>query len=474
MASKLAQNIVPLIVACALFMENLDSSIIATALPSISRSLGTSPIHLNLAITSYMFSLAVFIPLSGWVADRFGARMVFCAAIVIFMLSSVCCGLSQNLPELVISRLLQGMGGAMMVPVGRLVLLRTIPKAKLVSAMAWVTVPALIGPVLGPPVGGFIVTYWSWHWIFFINIPIGILGVILALIYIGNVREQDPGPLDLHGFFLMAVTLAGLVCGFEAVGRDMLPASTVALLLFIGIAGLALYVRHARRHKQPIVDIKLFKIPTFLAATVGGSIFRIGIGALPFLLPMMLQLGFGLSALNSGMLTFASAAGAMLMKMTAAKIIRKFGFRRVLIINTYIASAYLLGIAFFQPTTSHLFILLFLLTGGFFRSLQFTGMNTLAYADISPQTMSKATTLVSMLQQLSLSVGVGMGALLLNFTMRWQGTTQLGPQDFWPAIVGVSIISSLSVLFFYKLPPNAGAEISGHIPPETEVKRTDP
>lgn len=473
-ASKFSQNIVPLIIACALFMENLDGSVIATALPAIARSLNTSPIHLNLAITSYMFSLAVFIPLSGWVADRLGARMVFCAAIAIFMISSAGCGLSQNLSELVVFRMFQGLGGAMMVPVGRLVLLRTVSKANLVGAMAWVTVPALIGPVLGPPVGGFIVTYWSWHWIFFLNLPIGLLGITLTALYIGNVREEDPGSLDLRGFFLMAAALAGLVCGFEAVGRDVLSSSIVVLLLSVGAINLGLYARYALRHKNPIVDIRLFQIPTFMAATLGGLVFRIGIGALPFLLPMMLQLGFGLSALNSGLLTFASAAGALLMKLTATRIIRKFGFRRVLVVNTYIASIYLLGIAFFQPATSHLFILFFLLTGGFFRSLQFTSMNTLTYADIPPGLMSKATTLASMLQQLSLSLGVGMGALLLNFTMRWHGVTHPGPGDFWPAILGVSIISSLSVFFFLPLSSNAGAEISGYAPPETEVKRTDP
>lgn len=474
MASKISQNIVPLIIACALFMENLDSSIIATALPAIALSLHTHPIHLNLAITSYMFSLAVFIPLSGWVADRFGARLVFRAAIVIFTLGSVGCGLSQSLLQLVAFRVLQGVGGAMMVPVGRLVLLRTIPKANLVSAMAWVTVPALIGPVLGPPVGGFIVTYASWHWIFFINLPIGIIGVILASIYIGRVREDDPGPLDWRGFLLMALALAGLVSGFEAVGRDMLPDSVVAMLLFGGTFFLGLYIYYAQRHAHPIIDIRLFTIQTFRAAASGGFVFRIGIGALPFLLPLMLQAGFGLSALNSGMLTFASAAGALLMKMSAAKILRRFGFRRVLIVNSFVASIFLLGIASFRPATSHIVILVFLLMGGFFRSLQFTSMNTLTYADITQKQMSKATTMASMLQQLSLSLGVATGALLLNFTLRWNGTTELGPQDFWPAIVGVAIISGLSVLFFIPLPSDAGSEISGHPRPQTEVKRADP
>ena len=474
MASRISQNIVPLIVACALFMENLDGAIIATALPAIALSLNTSPIHLNLAITSYMFSLAVFIPLSGWVADRFGARTVFRAAIIIFMIGSAGCGLSESLAELVIFRIIQGLGGAMMVPVGRLVILRTIPKSRLVGAMAWVTVPALIGPVLGPPVGGFIVTYSTWHWIFFINIPIGILGVILASFYIDNIREENPGPLDIRGFLLMAIALGGLVIGFEAVGRAMLPTALVVLLMCGGALFFWLYILYAKRRLHPIIDLRLMRIHTFRTATLGGFVFRIGIGALPFLLPLMLQFGFGLSALNSGLLTFASAAGALLMKLTAARIIRRWGFKRVLIVNSFIAGFYLFGIAFFKPETPHILILIFLLMGGFFRSLQFTSMNTLTYADISKALMSKATTLSSMLQQLSLSLGVGMGAMLLSFTLHWKGTTDIGADDFWPAIMAISFISTLSVLFFLRLPDNAGEEISGRALPEAEIKRAAP
>jgi MFS family permease len=255
----------------------------------------------------------------------------------------------------------------------------------------------------------------------------------------------------------------------------MLPAPLVILLLLAGAFFLGFYIRHAQHLAHPIVDLQLFRIPTFRAAAVGGSIFRIGIGALPFLLPLMLQFGFGLSAMHSGMLTFASAAGAMLMKMTAARIIRRFGFRRVLTTNTYIASAFLMGIALFTPNTPHVVIIGFLLMGGFFRSLQFTSQNTLTYADIPPELMSRATTLASMLQQFSLSMGVGTGAMLLNFTMRHQATTTLGPQDFWPAILGVGIISGLSVLFFIPLKADAGAEVSGYpLPPQVVVKRAEP
>jgi MFS family permease len=273
----------------------------------------------------------------------------------------------------------------------------------------------------------------------------------------------------------MAISLAGLIIGFESIGRGMLPSGIVALLLVIGAVFLIFYILHAHKIAHPIVDLHLLRIQTYRAATIGGTFFRIGIGALPFLLPLMLQAGFGLSAFNSGMLTFASAAGAMLMKFSAGRIIHKYGFRRVLVTNTFLASAGLAGIALFTPATPHAVIIGFLLIGGFFRSLQFTGQNTLAYADIPQPLMSRATTLSSMLQQFSLSLGVGTGAMLLNFTLKAHGTAQLAANDFWPALAGVSLISCLSVLFFIPLREDAGAEVSGYTPPvEAVVKRTEP
>lgn len=466
-------KIVPLIVACALFMEQLDSSIIATALPQISRSLNVDPLHLNLAITSYMFSLAVFIPLSGWVADRFGARSVFRAAIVVFTIGSVLCGFSQNMWELIASRILQGAGGAMMVPVGRLVMLRTVPRNQLVDAMAWLTTPALIGPVLGPPLGGLIVTYTSWRWIFFVNVPIGLLGLALASIFIPNTREVTQEPLDLRGFIFMALSLSGLVFGFETVGRGLLPNEVVIGLLAGGAVCLGLYIWHVRGIKHPIIDLGLARYQTYRASITGGSLFRIGIGALPFLLPLMLQIGFGISAASSGLITFASAAGAIFMKMSAARIIRKFGFKPILVVNTIINVVFLMGCALFSPETGHVAIFLFLLTGGFFRSLQFTALNTLAYAEVPAIFISRANTLYSMLQQLTLSLGVALGALLLNLTRTIKGDVHLGPTDFWPAYIGIGMLSLLSLPFFVRLPPNAGAEMSGHIMPTSPtVART--
>lgn len=454
--------VIPLIVACGLFMENLDSTVISTALPSIAKSLNEDPLRLNLAITSYLLSLAIFIPISGWMADKFGARSVFRAAIVVFVLGSIFCGISNSLPELVLARIFQGMGGAMMVPVGRLIMLRSIPKAQLVNAMSYLTVPALIGPVIGPPLGGFIVTYFNWRWIFFINIPIGILGVILVTKLIENIREENVPKLDLRGFALVGLCLAGLVFGFETVGRGALPLWITIALLVGGALCAGLYAWHAKGRSDPAVDFSLMRFPTFRGSVCGGFLFRAGIGSMPFLLPMMLQLGFGMSALSSGLLTFASAAGAMTMKITAGPIIRSVGFRRILIFNAVISAGFLISYSQFGPSTPHTIIFLALLVGGFFRSLQFTSVNTLGYADIPPALMSRATSFSSMSQQLSLSVGVGIGALALHLTLLFHGSGAVGASDFVPAFITVGLVSMSSLIFFLQLPADAGAEVSGH------------
>ena len=447
-----------------MFMQNLDSTIIATALPVIARSLGESPLQLNVAITCYLLSLAVFIPISGWTADRFGARQVFSVAIVVFTLGSIACGLSGSLGMLVVARIVQGMGGAMMVPVGRLVLLRTVPKSELVRAMSFVSVPALIGPVLGPPLGGFIVTYASWRWIFFLNIPIGLVGVLLINLVLKSVDEGTARPFDLSGFALTGVGLAALAFGFETVGRGALPLWVSLALLAVGALCVVLYVRHARRIDHPIIDFALLRIPTYAMATLGGFIFRIGTGALPFLMPLMLQVGFGLSPLKSGLLTFAQAAGAMGMKTSVTTIIRAFGFRSVLAGNAVISAGFLLAYSFFRPDTSHVVIFLLLLSGGFFRSLQMTSINTLSYADVPPAMLSRATSLTSMCQQLSQSVGVGTGALILYVLLATHDRAALAPGDFSVALMAVGAISLSSVPFFLRMSGDAGAEVSGRTP----------
>ena len=455
-------RVVPMIVACAFFMQNLDSTVIATALPAIGRSLGEDPLRLNLAISSYLLALAVFVPLSGWTADRFGAKTVFRFAILGFMLGSVACAFAESLTHLVLGRILQGAGGSMMIPVGRLVLLRNVPKAALVSAMAYLTIPSLMGPLIGPPLGGLIVTYFSWHWIFLINIPIGIVGIVLVTLLIPEIREAHPGRLDFPGFMLTTFGLTGLVFGLETVGRGAVENwVTLSLIAADTLAALA-YVQYARRTERPIVDLGLFAIPTYRAAVVGGFLFRAGIGALPFLLPMMLQVGFGLSALSSGLITFAAAAGALTMKFTAGPFIRALGFRRVLIWNVVVSAGFLAVNGLFEPATPHWFIFLVLLVGGFFRSLQFTAMQALSFADVPPERMSRATSLGSMMQQLAQSVGVAFGAMVLHLTVSLRGGAALDAGDFLPPFLGIAFLSLASILFFLPLAPDAGAEVSGH------------
>jgi EmrB/QacA subfamily drug resistance transporter len=466
---RMPRYLIPMIVACALFMENMDATVIATALPTIAHGFGESPLRLNLAITAYLLSLGIFLPLSGWLADRVGARTVFSAAIVVFTLGSIGCSMVNSLPELVLARVVQGMGGAMMVPVGRLVVLRTIPKAELVSAMAYLTVPALLGPVIGPPLGGFIVTYFSWRWIFWINIPIGILGLLLSARFVPNVRELREEALDSTGFGIVSLGLAGTMFGFENVGRGILSDDSVTLLIGSGLVFLAVYGWHAQRVSAPILDVALLRVRTFRASVLGGFVFRTGIGALPFLTPLMLQLGFGLSPFASGMITFAGAAGAIAMKLTAAPILRAFGFRRVLLLNTIVCAISIACYGLFRPSTPHALIIGILLVGGFFRSLQFTSLNTLAYADIEQERMSRATTFSSVGQQLSLSFGVGLGALLLHATLIWHGRTELGAGDFSAAYFTIAAISLSSLLFFTRLTRDAGAEISGQHEERAEV-----
>ncbi|HEX2448087.1 MAG TPA: MFS transporter [Methyloceanibacter sp.] len=456
---------VTLIVAVALFMETMDSTVIATSLPAIAADLHEDPIALKLALTSYLLSLAVFIPLSGWMTDRFGARTVFRAAIVVFTLGSAACGFAQSLPDFVFFRIVQGMGGAMMVPVGRLVILRTVPKAELISALAWLTIPALMGPVIGPPLGGFITTYISWRWIFWINIPVGLLGVILATLYVANIREEGLPPLDLKGFVLSGIGLAGLAFGFTTIGQGLFPPAAVAALFAAGIVGCVLYVRHARVKPAPLLDLNLLKVETFFASVVGGFLYRIGVGALPFLLPLMLQLGFGLNALQSGLLTFASAVGAVAMKTTAAPIIRYFGFKRVLVTNAVVSSLFLAAIALFTAGTPHWLVLAVLLVGGFLKSLEFTSINSIAYADIDSKAMSRATSFASVAQQLSLSAGVAIGALVLEVQRMGRGHADVMASDFPLAFVLVAAIAASASLIFAMLPKEAGASLSARARP---------
>lgn len=455
------ERLVPLIVAAALFMENMDSTVIATSLPAIAADIGASPLTLKLAITSYLLSLAVFIPASGWTADRFGARSVFSAAIVVFMIGSIGCALSSSVTDFVIARTLQGLGGAMMTPVGRLVLLRSIDKSALVSAMAWVTIPALIGPVVGPPLGGFITTYFSWHWIFLINIPVGLIGIFMAQRYIDPIRSDNPERFDLYGMMLAGLGVGGIAFGLSVAGLNLLPWTVVTALIGAGSVSMALYVMHARRTDQPALDFTLLRLPTFRASIYGGFLFRVGVGAMPFLLPLLMQVGFGLSPFGSGLVTFSSAVGAIGMKTLAARIIRTFGFRNIMTVNAVVSSVFLAACALFTVTTPLLLIMIILVVGGFFRSLQFTAINALTYADVEPERMSRATTLASVNQQLAISAGVALGAFSVETTMLFRHDTELTAGDFGPGFLVVSVLSAMSTFYFMRLPADAGHQVSG-------------
>lgn len=454
----------PLIVACALFMEHVDSTVLSTSLPAIAADLHEDPISLKLALTSYLLALAVFIPASGWAADKYGARTIFRSAIFVFTLGSILCGLSSSLSQFVAARIVQGVGGAMMVPVGRLVLLRSVPKSQIVRAMAWLTIPALIGPVLGPPLGGFITTYFHWRWIFWINAPIGVLGFALASLYIENVRETEVWPLDVKGFLLSGAGLSSLIFGLTIIGRDFAPPWAVAGLIVGGAALAALYVRHALRAPFPIIDLRLLETPTFAASIYGGYLFRMGLGAIPFLLPLMLQAGFGMNAFHSGAVTFIGALGSMAMKPTAAPILKRFGFKRVLVGNAVLSSAFFAALGFFGPDSSMTLMMGVLLVGGFFRSLQFTALNVIGYAEIDNQAMGRATSFASVAQQLSLASGVAIGAGALEFMRVGHGGGALAAADFTPAFVIVAAITASSFLIFLRLHPDAGAEMAGRTP----------
>jgi EmrB/QacA subfamily drug resistance transporter len=464
--------IVPLIVACALFMETMDSTVIATSLPAIAADLGENPLALKLALTSYLLALAVFIPISGWAADKFGVRTVFRLAIVVFTVGSALCGFATSLGEFVAFRIVQGIGGAMMVPVGRLAILRTVPKSELVSALAWLTVPALMGPVVGPPLGGFITTFIDWRWIFWINIPIGILGLLLASRFMVEAREDDPPPLDLAGFAIVGSGLAALVFGLSTVGQDFIAAQAAVGLILAGIALLGIYVWYAQARADPILDLRLLRLESFFASVVGGFLFRLGIGATPFLLPLLFQLGFGMSAFQSGMLTCAGAVGALTMKFTAAPILRRFGFRPVLIANGVLASAFISAGAWFTPETPYAAIVAVLLFSGFFRSLQFTSLNALAFADVDQRRMSQATSLSSVAQQVALSTGVAVAALTIEATAQLSGHA-LTAEDFAPAFIMVALVALMAIPFYLRLPRDAGASLAGPVrtPPAPEAAK---
>lgn len=455
-------RIIPMVVSMPLFLQNLDTSVMSTALPTIATALDVPVLRLNLAITSYLLSLAVFLPLSGWCAERFGARRVFCAAIAFFSIGSALCGVANSLGSLVLFRVIQGLGGAMMVPVGRLILLRSIPSARMVAAMVWFTVPPTIGRMVGPLFGGAVVTFMSWRWIFLINIPFGLLGIYLAYRFIPDTHENNEyKPFDGLGFVLLAFGLTALLSALELTGKAIAPNWVTAATTVLGVLALGFYVAHSRRKANPIIDLSILRFRAYRAAVVGGLPLRIVIGASPFLLPLLLQLGFGLTPLVSGALTMATAIGSLATRAVMVEAIRVMGFRTLLIGTTIAAALSRAAYGLFEPSTSHVLIFAVLLLGGLINSMGMVALQTLGFSKIPKPIMSHATTLSSMAQQVSVTLGVVIGTELLSATAWWHGdnVANLMARDFPPVFVALGLITLLSLFFFVPLAHNEGEEM---------------
>lgn len=455
-------RLVAAIVASALFMQNLDSTVVATALPAMARDLGEEPARLSTAITSYLVALTVFIPISGWVADRFGAKRVFMAAIVLFTIASALCAQAEGLASLLVFRVLQGLGGAMMVPVGRLLLLRRVAKEEMLSAMTWLTMPALLGPVSGPPIGGFLTDAFGWRAVFLINLPIGALGLALVAWKIPPMEPEDPGPLDARGMTLVGLSLALVMCGLETIGRGVLPRLLPEASLVAGLGIGVLAVRHCLHQPRPAVDFSLLAIPTFRSPALPGSIFRAGAGATPFLIPMMLQLAFGASATQSGLISFATSLGAFAMKPLVRPVLRRYGFRRVLVLNGALAAVLVAAIALVTSAWPMPAIFILLALGGLARSLQFTSLNTLAFADVAPGRLAAATSFYGTAQQLSPALGVVLASAALEVSSALAGRHALAEADFSAAFVVAALAMTAALPWHARLPRDAGAAVSRH------------
>ena len=451
-----------LIVASALFMEQLDSTVLSTALPAMARSFGVDPLHMSSALTSYLVGLAVFIPASGSMADRFGSRTVFRAAIALFMLGSVLCAQAPDLLLLVMARLLQGAGGAMMVPVGRLVLLRTVSKNELVSATFWMLLPATIGPLFGPLVGGFFTTYLSWRWIFYINLPVGVLGMALTTRFIPQLREEVPQNFDLRGTLLSGTSLACLIFGLEAASRGGAALGRTTATLGVGLLAGVVYGLHAGRRERPILDFGLMRIPTFRLSVLSGAATRIAAGAAPFLIPSMLQLGFGLSAAHSGLITFTAPLGGLSMRLVVRRVLRRFGFRSVMMAGGASGGLLMLACATFRPGWPFWIVSVVLLLVGMAQAMQFTAYNTIAYADVPAARMSAATSFYATFQQMTLTLGICIAVGSMAISRALGGHASLRLVDFSVGFVTVGLAALLSSPISSLLAPDAGRELSGH------------
>ncbi len=464
-SGKASSGISPaaLLVAGAFFMEFLDGTVIATALPDMARSFGVQAVDLNIGISAYLITLAVLIPASGWIADRFGARKVFTLALAIFTLASVLCGLATSVDQFVAMRVLQGMGGALMVPVGRLAVLRTTPKHLLIAAIATLTWPALVAPIIGPPLGGFITSYANWRWIFFINVPLGLIAIVLALRIIPDIYEESRRPFDTPGFIATSVAMVSLVCAMEMMGAQQVNTGITLALLAVGVVTMIYALRHFRRAEWPMIRLDALQVPTFRVTMYGGSLFRASISAVPFLLPLLFQVGFGMDAFHSGLLVLAVFVGNLTIKPATTPLIRGLGFKKLLLINGALNVLALLACAFLTPQTPVWVIMLVLYLGGVFRSIQFTAISTLAFADVPSPQMSYANTLFSTATQLAVGLGITLGAIGIRIgelCSEMLGIEALPGIGFRLAFVAIALVCLLGMFDTLRLVKDAGSAVS--------------
>lgn len=451
---------IALTVAVAFFMQNLDTTAVNTAIPEMARSFNTDVIHLSAGITSYMIALAIFIPVSGWIADRFGTRKVFCAAVALFIIASTLCGSSQTLNQFVLFRIFQGIAGAMMTPVGRLAVLKATPKSELVSAMNYITMPALVAPILGPLVGGYLATYWTWHWIFLLNVPISIICIILAWRLMPKDDEAHEGKkhFDMVGFVLSGLGLAGFMMGLQMFSQDGVPFYIPIIVLIISVSMILFNVRYSRHTSNPMIDYSILRIPTYRVTIFVGTITRMVIGVTPYLVPLMFQIGFGLSPFQSGLLFAATMVGNLSMKTLTVQTIRHFTFKRILIVNGIFIGLFTFCVAFLKADTPVWLIVTVMFFTGAVRSMEFTSITTLAFADIPENKMTSANSFYSTIQQMSAGMGIAMGAVVLRFSnvMNGGASGDYMMPDFKLAFIIIAILSIVHLVGYRQLASDAG------------------
>ncbi|WP_420992037.1 MFS transporter [Cupriavidus sp. 30B13] len=466
--SQSSMRFLPYLVAATFFMEYLDTTVIATALPQMARSFGVGPNDLSLGMTAYMLALAVFIPVSGWIADRYGSRTVFGGAIVVFTVASVLCGASGGLVEFTAARVLQGIGGAMMVPVGRLIVVRNTDKRDLIKAISTITWPAIVAPVVGPPIGGFITTYASWRWIFLLNVPFGIAALVATFMMVRNAREAERKPLDVAGFLLSGATLTLVLYGTELASQDGASLALAGGCVAAGVVLGLLTVRHAAGHPHPLLDFTTLRVPTFSVTVMTGSLTRVGIGAVPYLMPLLFQVGFGLSAFRSGLLLLASALGNLGMKALTTRVLHRYGFRTTAIVDVAFASLFIVACGLLTPQTPLAVVLFVVFVYGVTRSMQFSTLATLAYADIPQAQMSSANTLWNAAQQMTIGLGIAFGSLSLRVAASLRAEpVQAGALphftlgDFRWAFLFAGVLTLVSLIGYVRMAPDAGRNLGG-------------